>query len=101
MKITHEKYKENPNLILQIMSRYGVPRTIKRLSENEFYIYGESYYIRTGRGFIDFEGGPFIALNGDLQLLHPKLPNKTIIEIVSYEAGYKLTTKTKKDDNYK
>ena len=98
MKITHENYNRNPNLVLQIMSRYGVPRTIKRLSEDEFYIYGESYYVRTGTGFIDFEGGPFIALNTDLQFLHPKLPNKTITEIITYEAGYKLTTKTKKDE---
>ena len=49
---------------ITLNSRYGVPRTLEVLDENQgfFCLYGESRYIRQSTDMFDFEGGPFVMI---------------------------------------
>ena len=47
-------------------SRYGDIRYIRRLSSKRFMIWGKAHFMRGAEDFIDYEGGPFISLDGNL-----------------------------------
>ncbi len=70
-------------------ARYGLTRTITEVETNEheireFIISGKSHYGRSGGSmedgnyFIDFEGGPFVPLGGDMQNIYPKVEGRII-----------------------
>ena len=77
-------------------ARYGLTRTITEVETNEheireFIISGKSHYGRGGGSmedgnyFIDFEGGPFVPLGGDMQNIYPKVEGYIID--VDWEGG--------------
>lgn len=69
-------------------SRYGDPRTVVRLNENQYVISGPSNYGRAGNspngkglGFVDMEGGPFIAVGDDISFFMVKGDKRRITKV--------------------
>lgn len=84
----------------QNMSRYGQPRVLKKVGDNEYTISGKSSYMRWGSGkegieYADFDGGPFIAIGADIAFFGAKDDSRRITKIVnggSPEDGVGLAT---------
>ena len=57
-----------------IKSRYGDERYLDKISDTEYIIWGESHYMRSAEGMIDFEGGPCIFIG-------EKIEGRSIIKI--------------------
>lgn len=81
--------------ITTIKSRYKEDRVLKKISDNEYLISGKSLYMRydhpTVPTFIDFDGGPYISIDMNLQQLFGI--NKTVTKIIPDKKGYILITK--------
>jgi hypothetical protein len=72
-------------------SRYGAERKLKQVTDDQFIIYGKSYFGRSiGDNLkkpeaVDFEGGPFISVGNNLQDFGSKL-DKIIIHIFPWKS---------------
>ena len=85
-----------------IKSRYGEPRTLRRVNEDTYTLTGVSRYHRcgsnienTGLAFIDLEGGPFIHINEPVSFYGADGDDRTItkVELAETEVPNTVTVK--------
>lgn len=49
-------------MITEFKNRHRTIRYFEKVDKNTYLVWGESYYMRGSEDYIDFEGGPFIAI---------------------------------------
>ena len=72
----------------QNISRYGQPRVLKKIGDNEYTISGKSSYMRWGSNkeyieYADFEGGPFVSIGTEISFFGAKGDKRKIVKITA------------------
>ena len=76
-----------------IQSRYGLDRTIEKISSNQLRVMGESQFQRVATNdagevtMFDFEGGPVLSIGGDIYFQKSKWKIKGIKPIETGHEG--------------
>jgi hypothetical protein len=78
-----------------IKSRYGEIRYIKRISNKEYLVYGDSHFVRCGYAddtkneyeFVDFSGGPFLQVGSKFFMDPPYKEDRQIVKITPGQYG--------------
>lgn len=77
--------------MIELKSRYGEPRFIEKISDNEYLIYGKTNWIRSGDNFVDFESGPFLIVGGIIPTTDLKITKINRMGNKGDMSCYKLT----------
>jgi hypothetical protein len=99
-----ENILEQTTKIASFRSRYGDYRDVYKcnIEANTYFVIGKSRYYRAGTNpdthileYVDFEGGPFIAVNDEFLHNKGKLPKIETLEIVKLNTDHHFCVKFK------